>query len=546
MVRLLVVDNEHIVVESVLFYFENQTDMELECYGAFSASEALKLMERMKIDILVTDINMPGMSGLELQQQVVLRWPRCKTIFLSGFVEFDYAQQALRSGGCDYLLKSEGKQAILQSVQKTMAQLHADMEQEVLLHRAQAQWSQALPQLQSHLLQSMLRSSRAVPDALEKAFQEVSLPLSAQQPVYLLLGRPDLPAQADEWESEAALYPIQAMISEYLESTLRVTSVVYDATTIIWLLQPRADAPTRSDWARLCTYVGEVAEDMRKRCQRLMDAEVSFALSAASTPWQGIAAQRARLEFLFHMQPVLMSGAILLQRQEPAADPALYDGKVREQLDQARQLAVYLETGNKPEFLQLLATLIKVIDSCHEPLQSDLRAEVGALVTAALIGQINKLQLKPDLMRMIDLRPLYEAEGKQSIDYLARLCALVFDIKAERLNIEGDDMVAQLQRTISQNLGGDLSLPRLGDLVGMNPYYMARLYQKMTGERLMTYIADARLQCAQRLIEEGTMVNRDVARAIGFGSEQAFHRFFKKMCDMTPQEYREKYKKDKS
>ena len=70
MYKLLIVDNEHIVVDSLLHYFENHASDRLETAGAYSAREAMEVMEREKIDILLTDIRMPGMDGLQLQKEV--------------------------------------------------------------------------------------------------------------------------------------------------------------------------------------------------------------------------------------------------------------------------------------------------------------------------------------------------------------------------------------------------------------------------------------------------------------------------------------------
>lgn len=104
--------------------------------------------------------------------------------------------------------------------------------------------------------------------------------------------------------------------------------------------------------------------------------------------------------------------------------------------------------------------------------------------------------------------------------------------------------MARLHWLAQQNLGGDLSLPRLGDMLGMNPYYMARLYQAHTGERLMNYIALLRIDRAKEMLDKDVLTSRDIGRAIGYGSAQAFHRFFKKMTGMTPQEYKNKSKTD--
>jgi two-component system response regulator YesN len=75
--------------------------LRLDIYRAYSAIEGLEWLNRTKIDIVLTDIRMPGMSGLELHERVVRQWPRCRVIFLTGFTQFNYIQTAMRGGGVE-------------------------------------------------------------------------------------------------------------------------------------------------------------------------------------------------------------------------------------------------------------------------------------------------------------------------------------------------------------------------------------------------------------------------------------------------------------
>ncbi|UUZ80342.1 response regulator [Paenibacillus sp. P26] len=122
MIRLLIVDDEEIITEG-LFEVLKQLNLGLDLYKAYSGEEALDLMNRTRVDIVLSDIRMPGMDGLELMNNIRSRWPHCKIVFLTGYNDFDYVYQAIQTPGVSYLLKSEGYDKIIKTVTGAITEL---------------------------------------------------------------------------------------------------------------------------------------------------------------------------------------------------------------------------------------------------------------------------------------------------------------------------------------------------------------------------------------------------------------------------------------
>lgn len=81
MYRLLIVDDEEIITEALYEVLSQSMREELDICKAFSAKEALRWLARTRVDIVLTDIRMPGMSGIELMEEIKTYWPRCRIIF---------------------------------------------------------------------------------------------------------------------------------------------------------------------------------------------------------------------------------------------------------------------------------------------------------------------------------------------------------------------------------------------------------------------------------------------------------------------------------
>lgn len=124
--RLLIVDDEPHVIESMVSLLESQSDLPLDIYTAYSGQQAINMMHQGKIDILITDIRMPDISGIELVDIVNRLWPVCKTIFLTAYPNFEYAYHAIRRHVISYILKTESDDVIINEIRKALTTIHEE------------------------------------------------------------------------------------------------------------------------------------------------------------------------------------------------------------------------------------------------------------------------------------------------------------------------------------------------------------------------------------------------------------------------------------
>lgn len=118
--NLLIVDDEQIVVNGLAEDIDWQ-ELEIEqVLRATNGLQALKLLENNKIDVVIADIRMPEMDGLELVKQVCEKWPMAKVILLSGYERFEYAQKPISFEVFRYLTKPIASEVIKQVVQDAL------------------------------------------------------------------------------------------------------------------------------------------------------------------------------------------------------------------------------------------------------------------------------------------------------------------------------------------------------------------------------------------------------------------------------------------
>ena len=119
MLRLMIVDDEVRIADSIYDLMQEHFDLEL--YRCYSALDALEIIRTMRFDIVITDISMPGMNGLELLSRTQAIWPKCHFLILTAYDSFDYAYETLRHDRVDYLLKIESCDTICACFEKKLA-----------------------------------------------------------------------------------------------------------------------------------------------------------------------------------------------------------------------------------------------------------------------------------------------------------------------------------------------------------------------------------------------------------------------------------------
>lgn len=558
MYNLMVVDDETILVNGLVQMIREHFD-DLDVYGAGNAQEALARMEQLRIDIVLTDIRMPGMDGLTLQERIAERWPRCKVIFLTGYDDFNLIQRAVRGGGLDYLLKTEDESLIVAAIQKALDEFHKELDAEALLSRARDQVKLAEASLQKDILTGILNGDITSAEQIARQFNASGIPLSSNASVLIVLARLDDRDSVFSLSDRMLLiYALRNIAEEYLSPLAVSVSFVHESRCIVWCIQSKlfvgSQFPDREDcpeaWDRLVQFVHGALVHIQEASRKLLRFPVSLVAASGPVAWQEAGRKYSSLKLMFSFG--LGLGAEMLQIESPADDKLEMSAvSPQHQLRLGRKriesLGTLLESGRRAAFFDQFYETFETY-FLSPGIEERFKLEMYYALVTFFISYLNSSDLFEEMEGKTDLSGLLRIEAgvswSDALSSFTTLAGELFHHQEGGIRSRESELIRTIKAYVAEHLGEDLSLNRLADEVFLSGPYLSKLYKQITGESLSDYINGVRLARAKELLHKERMKIHEIAAAIGFDADPSyFYRFFKRFTGITPQEFRDQSKR---
>ncbi|MCI3922864.1 response regulator [Paenibacillus sp. TRM 82003] len=537
MYRLLIVDDEEIITDGLYGVFHRLMPEKLDVYRAYSGKEALEWMSRTRIDIVLTDIAMPGMNGIEMTEQIQSYWPRCKIVFLTGHSEFEYAYRALQMTDVRYLLKTEGYDKVTETVSAVIEEIERSHSANELLEQSREQRQAFELMAQGDYLRQVIRDSNALcvnRESLEQDFNKLKIGFEPDRPVVLTLGRLKYPADATYTEKGDMLASTRTIWDSYFKDHTNSIGIVDKHGDMLWFIQPSEPLKAKfgEQWIR---YLEGMLELVQEGGRASLGIQIGFTIGG-SCGWEFVTTQYERLRQLQR----LMIGdgeSVILRDPEHSVHPS----PVKDELDRRQKLeylSSYLESGKPSEFFEIFDELT----SCRLQGCGALQVTTETYYSIALLlftycnrwGASGAIEEYGKLLRLDE-----HASMKEGFLYVRQAAESIFSMKCNDERDRASRAIDQICRYIEEHVSEDLSLVRLAEPFYFNPSYLSRFFKQERGINLSEFIDLCRVKKAKELLNDGEYKIREVGMAVGYDAAPSFTRFFKKVTGMTPQEYRD-------
>ncbi|GGD85349.1 response regulator transcription factor [Paenibacillus nasutitermitis] len=305
MYTLLIVDDEPIIADGLYEDFKDYGKREMDVHRVYSGKGALELLGRMKVDIILSDIRMPGLDGIGLLHHVKSSWPSCRVIFLTGYKEFDYAHRAMEDGAVRYILKTEGYGKVLEAVEQTIDKIESSLRAEALIAEAEERLQVLNEMMLQDVLAAALCGEMEAGPGIAEELQRLGMSLNPHEPVWMAICRFDTPfppVPSGYMARKASAETIRLIAEQYFSPLVQSIMTASGSNLMAWLLQAKhtSSGPevSRHREEQTGLFIRETLETIQRAVKETIGRTVSFAVCTGTLEWERIAEAHQSLAIL--------------------------------------------------------------------------------------------------------------------------------------------------------------------------------------------------------------------------------------------------------
>ncbi|UUZ86826.1 response regulator [Paenibacillus sp. P26] len=516
---MLLADDESLDLEGMKAFIPWE-ELGLEVVEAVTSGfAAIKVLESKQIDILVTDVNMPNMSGIELARKALEKSKDTRVIFVSGYQDFHYVKQALTLNACDYVLKPMDDAELIGSLTKVRGELDRERER-----RQQEQaFRQMVPMVKNELLLRLFEGSCG-PDELDLLRRQHGLDSTRWPARAVVLEIDDLPGKEPE-ESEGR----RRELGECMD--LLASACALRGVRQICRLSNR----------RLALIYEQVAVERARDDFREIKDGLSFSLTAGIG---GTAGTPDRLSDSY-LQALKALDFKMFKGKGHIIEYEDLDGT---QIENTNSLNIQLDalfTAMTNYDLVLVYDELDVLFQLAGSMNSKVSVHHFAFYIVMRLYDYLRT-LNEDLFQLLglDLNSLGIVHEFETIAELkAWLRRRIFEL-SELLYRKGQQknrkLIGEMIEYVQERLQENVTLREVAEHFSFSPNYLGTLFKEETGRNFSEFVIMLRMNKACELLSQTKLKIYEVADRVGYRYLPYFSRQFRETFGMTPLEYRRK------
>ncbi|WP_070000245.1 response regulator transcription factor [Cellulosilyticum sp. I15G10I2] len=533
MYTLLVVDDDMFFRTSLISIIE-QTELPInQVFVAGDGQEAIDFLNQKKIDIVITDMSMPNVDGVQLIRYIKQVFNHIKFIVLSGFDDFLYVKESIQLGAIDYLLKHS---LTVESLHNIFKKIQEEFKRPSELEQIKKNMELLTPRLKYDFIRELIVGDIQDETVIKEFMEDAQNNLSFSSYAVIALKIDDYFIIQEKFDSLKA-------ISNFQKNFLAICQQTIDTfgCGIICHVQEGDFAAAISlgnihSELELYNILNEYVSRLRACLKRFMNITCCFGIGKISNNYMNMHAQY--LDAVKRLQNTFYGGKDKVITSVSTSIPMVIHPGLSMELES--KILKYVYKGDalalEEEFDHLFS----------EIMTNKYSAQSVQMLAIELINLINKICREADITKdkifEEDIQPHIKVYQYQTYGDLHKWLSDIFKKVTHYMYKVLDNDYCEITKKalayIDNHFGESISLNEVAGYLNINSAYLSRVFKKDIQKGLTEYLNHYRIIKAQELIRGSNIKVVDIYKEVGFSSYNYFFKVFKEVTGMTPVEYK--------
>ncbi|CAM4432476.1 two-component system response regulator YesN [Paenibacillus endophyticus] len=515
MYKVLLVDDERIIVEGISLTVKWE-EYQSELAGtARNGLEAMAFIESHMPDIVISDIKMPGMNGLQLVEKVHEKYPHIAFILLSGFSEFDYARTAMQFGVKHYLLKPCNENTITDALTEVIAELEEQQSQQTFMTNIQKELSKVLPHAKEQFLKELV-TNKTFGQRDWDDFGNLFHITVENDKVQLLLFQLE-----GKFEFEH-MFAVKNIAQDVLGKSIVLLSTTIGKHVLL-LIKEISDKD----------ILFPMLIAIKQTFSTYYKLDATVAVSDAGPITDARKMYRETLECL-NYQFYLGEGSIITQMDVERGDDNILNTFIYDE----EPLCMHVKSGDWAFVQSELQHYFSLLADSRMDTHISKSYVIPLYISIVRQGRPEEINDYLTQITRFDSYCTLRTIEQFVTESAEKICMQNYHTHSKKHSLIIHKMISVIEEQISNP---DLSLNWVAsEILYMNADYLGKLFKKETGEKFSNYVVRLRMERAMVEIEmTGDVKVFELAEKFGFGDNpQYFSQVFKKHTGFTPSEFK--------
>lgn len=531
MIKLMIVDDEQIVRDGIKFIIEKNFEGKIEIVEmARTGREAIEKYDEYRPNLVLMDIQMPGINGIEAIRSIKEQNPNVKCVIISAYEHFDYAKQAVELGVKEYILKPINKNKLVDIITTVIKEIEDEKRIKQKEIENKEKMDKILPVLEHGLIYSILMNN----DFKNEIENYYGLFDIEKDQGYMMVIEFGEEVKAGKVKNKIGTGVKSQIYYENVRNTIKhkcrciVGPIIINRITVL-VHEDRFEVEYEQRIKAI-----ELAESIKKSVEKIIDSQMYIGIGSCYNIHE---INHSYGEALKAISKIDGEEILHIKDAVETVDLELRSKMMGIKKDQD-DIVSKMEEGNVHDVEQLLQEFFSKLGKSYKQSESEAKNTITELLVLIYACAYRNNVMSENVSYRTYLNEIQQMDNYYEMKNwcFIRILGITEKIKEEK-DTKVSNIMTEAKKYIDENYNKEIGLTEVSEAVSISPQYFSKIFKEELGLNFIEYLTTVRMDHAKRMLKEKKLSIKEICYEIGYNDPNYFSRLFKKNEGISPTEY---------